>query len=399
MTWLELDEATLESQGGTWTAQEIARQPQCWRETLSLLHSQRERIQAFLGPVLARPGIRVILTGAGTSAYIGQCLLPLLLGRMAMRVEAIATTDLVASPRSWFQADVPTLLVSFARSGGSPESLAAVELADQCLRDVHHLVVTCNAHGALYQACAGRADALALALPESTHDRAFAMTASFTSMVYAGLALFTGIEAAQAGVEAVAASAERVLAEACGGLRVLAGLSFARVVFLGSGALLGLASEAALKVMELSDGKVATFGHSPLGFRHGPKAVVNRDTLVVLFVSGDALAARYDLDLLRELANDDAAGALMAIGEGADPALPGVAWLRVASPRAIPGAGAGARTGANAGDDALLMFPYIACAQVYAFFRSLELGRRPDVPNDSGVVNRVVRGVTLHGLG
>ncbi len=389
MTWLELDDATLEARGGAFTAREIAGQPRCWRDTLALLAAQRGRIEAFLGPVLARPGLRVILTGAGTSAYIGQCLLPLLLGRLPLRVEAIATTDLVASPRTWFQRDVPTLLVSFARSGGSPESMAAVDLAEQCLSDVRHLVVTCNADGALYRACEGRPRTLALALPDATHDRGFAMTASFSSMLYAGLALLLGMDDALAGVEAVATATERVLAEACAGLRVLAGLSFPRVVFLGSGALTGLAAEAALKVMELSDGQVATFSQSPLGFRHGPKAVVDRGTLVVLFVSGDALAARYDLDLLRELSGDDAAGALLAIGTGEDPGLADVAWLRVASPAA----------GAAAAGDAQLMFPYIACAQMYAFFRSLELGRRPDVPNDTGVVNRVVRGVTLHGLG
>jgi len=168
-------------------------------------------------------------------------------------------------------------------------------------------------------------------------------------------------------------------------------------VFLGSGSLAALAAEAALKVMELSDGQVATFSQSPLGFRHGPKAVVDRDTLVVMFMSGDALAARYDLDLLRELSGDDAAGALLAIGEGDDPGLPDVAWLRVPSPGTGQGTGHG--TAAGAANDALLMFPYIACAQMYAFFRSLELGRRPDAPNDTGVVNRVVRGVTLHGLG
>jgi len=397
VTWLELDDATLEARGGAFTAEEIARQPQCWRDTVALLQSERARIRAFLDPLLARPGMRVILTGAGTSAYIGQCLLPQLLGRLALRAEAIATTDLVSSPRTWFQRDVPTLLVSFARSGGSPESLAAVELADQCLADVHHLVVTCNAEGALYKACRARPRALALALPEATHDRGFAMTASFTSMLYAGLALLLGIDEAARSVAAVATATERVLAEACSGMRVLAGLSFTRVVFLGSGSLAALAAEAALKVMELSDGQVATFSQSPLGFRHGPKAVVDRDTLVVMFMSGDALAARYDLDLLRELSGDDAAGALLAIGEGDDPGLPDVAWLRVPSPGTGQGTGHG--TAAGAANDALLMFPYIACAQMYAFFRSLELGRRPDAPNDTGVVNRVVRGVTLHGLG
>ena len=385
MTWLDVDDAVLESRGGAFTAQEIARQPQCWRESLATLQPQAGRIRAFLEPALARPGLRIILTGAGTSAFIGQCLLPGLLRTLQVRVEAIATTELVASPLTWFQRDVPTLLVSFARSGGSPESLAAIDLADRCLRDVQHVVITCNAQGALYQACSQRARTLALALPESTHDRGFAMTASFTSMLQAGLALFGGVEAAAAGIAAVADSAAQVLARESGRFQALAGEGFTRVVFLGSGALAALAAEAALKVMELSDGQVATFSHSSLAFRHGPKAVVDRRTLVVLYVSGDALAARYDLDLLRELAGDGAAGALLAIGAGADPAIAGVQWLRIP----VPGAG----------DDAALMFPYIACAQMYAFHRSLALGRRPDAPNDSGVVNRVVRGVTLHGLG
>lgn len=382
MKWLELEEADLAARGGLATAREIEGQPACWRETLSLLGARQAQAQEFLAPLLATPGIRIILTGAGTSAYIGQCLLPVLLERTHARVEAIATTDLLSAPRAWLQADVPTLLVSFARSGGSPESLAAVDIADRQVPGVHHLVITCNATGALYRACERRARTLALALPESTHDAGFAMTASFTSMLYAGLALLGGHDAARAGLEATCRAGERTLHQHVPALRELAQRPLMRAVFLGSGPHTGLAHEAALKVMELSDGAVATFGNSPLGFRHGPKAIVKRDTLVVMFVAAAELARRYDLDLLRELAGDAAAGALLAVSNQPDPRLPGVQWLEVAAP--------------GVADDAQLMLPYVMCAQAYAVHRSLALGRRPDSPSVSGTVNRVVRGVTVH---
>ena len=62
---------------------------------------------------------------------------------------------------------MPTLLVSFARSGDSPESVAAAELADQLLSDVHHLVLTCNADGRLAAAVTARMSARTwLLMPE-----------------------------------------------------------------------------------------------------------------------------------------------------------------------------------------------------------------------------------------
>ncbi len=47
----------------------------------------------------------------------------------------------MSGPDLQLQADVPTLLVSFARSGNSPESEAAlVDLfAERAVTDVHHL--------------------------------------------------------------------------------------------------------------------------------------------------------------------------------------------------------------------------------------------------------------------
>src|SRR5271156_1440390 len=123
-THLQLDETTLSRAGALWTAREIAQQPASWLRTQDVIGGHTTSIGRFLAPLLARTDLRIILTGAGSSAFIGECLAPLLLSRLGRRVEAIATTDLLSGPTQYLQRDVPTLLVSFGRSGSSPESVA-----------------------------------------------------------------------------------------------------------------------------------------------------------------------------------------------------------------------------------------------------------------------------------
>lgn len=126
------------------TVREIAQQPALWREVDRIVGASREALDAFLDPLVARGDLRVVLTGAGTSAFAGQVLQPSLARHLGRRVDAVPTTDLVADPRGCLAEDLPTLLVSFARSGDSPESVAATALADQVLSEVHHLVITCS---------------------------------------------------------------------------------------------------------------------------------------------------------------------------------------------------------------------------------------------------------------
>ena len=138
-----------------------------------------------------------MLTGAGTSAFIGECLAPALQSIESGWVSAVSTTDIVAGPANYLVPDVPTLLVSFARSGNSPESMAAVELAQQCLSECYHLIVTCNAKGALHQRGGALPNACVLLLPEDADDRGFAMTSSFSGMLlaaarYSGCRCFMG---------------------------------------------------------------------------------------------------------------------------------------------------------------------------------------------------------------
>ncbi len=382
---LGMSEEELTRRRAVWTAREIEQQPRAWRRTQELLDGRSARIHAFLQPLLNRDDQRIILTGAGSSAYIGECLAPQLSRTLNRSVEAIATTDLVSGPRDYLRRALPTLLVSFGRSGNSPESIAALDVADQCVEDCHHLIITCNEQGMLYRRAAEGARSLPLLLPEETHDRSFAMTSSFSSMLLAGtLALARPEPQRRDMVEALARAGEHVLSRYAPLVRELAACRHERAVFLGSKGMHGLAREASLKLMELTDGKVVTLAESPLGFRHGPKTIINAATLVFVFLSNDALTRRYDLDLAAELRRDARAGRIISIG-------------------AQPGA-----AGAGADDwvlpelqfatDAEMMPALVMFAQLYAFQRSLLEGNAPDSPSASGTVNRVVQGVTIHHL-
>lgn len=375
---LGFDPERLEQLGGALTAAEIGQQPSVWPRIEALLVQQQEAIHAFLGPLLASPGLRIVLAGAGTSAFIGECLLPALL-RQGHRAEAVPTTDLVSGPERFLQPHTPTLLVSFARSGSSPESVAAVALADRLVERIHHLVITCNADGQLYLAARGRANALAILLPDATHDRGFAMTTSFTSMVLAAALAFRIVPPAR--VDMLAAAAAQVGHRALPLLSALVACGFKRVVYLGSNELCGLAREAALKLLELTDGQVVAMFDSPLGFRHGPKTIVDDATLVVVLLSNDPHARRYDLDLLQELRADGRAGRVLALDAAWPPADSADSFVF----EGVSGVG-----------DLELALPYIVFCQSFAFLQSLGLGLRPDTPSRSGTVNRVVRGVTIY---
>lgn len=379
---LGIDEAALKARGGYWTAREIVQQPDTLRATAALIADQRAGFETFLNPLISRADLRVVLTGAGTSAFIGDSLARWLAPLLPGQVDALATTDITCAPHLCFARDRPTLLVSFARSGDSPESVATVDAAEALIAECHHLAITCNADGALAGQMAQVAHGRTLCLPPATHDRGFAMTSSYTAMTFAARALLGGIDAALA-CDRIGAGVGHVLGALQPSLAALAGRRFDRVVYLGSHVLAGAAREAALKLLELTDGQTVAIHDTPLGFRHGPKTFVTDRTLVVIFMSNDRHIRRYDLDLARELARDGRAGAVVALDAGAD-AIEGVERL------AWPGL-AGA-------DDIDLVIPFVAAAQILALHASLDLGLTPDRPNRSGTVNRVVEGVTIHAL-
>jgi len=379
MDYLGKTQAELEHAGGYWTAREISQQPPLWVDIERLMAEGAGALRAYLDPLLRRPDLRIVLTGAGSSAFVGECLAPALT-RAGFRAHAVATTDLVGSPDSWLPPAAPTLLVSFARSGNSPESVAALKLAEQAAAECHHLIVTCNRDGALYRYGQAAQNARAVLLPEETNDRGFAMTSSFSGMLLAAALGFKLLPDTRAA--ALAEWTGRILDAGTAVAAALARTGFERVVYLGSNEYKGLAREAALKMLELSDGRVVTLSETPLGFRHGPKTIVNGKTLVVMFLSNDSYTRRYEMDVLNELRTDGVAGRVIALSADA------VEHSQHADTIAVAGAAPASSLG--------LCFPYVAFAQTLAFLQSLALGLRPDLPNAKGVVNRVVPGFTIH---
>jgi tagatose-6-phosphate ketose/aldose isomerase len=365
----------------TATGREIAQQPAVWRELSALVAARSDELQVFLGPLLARPDLRIVLTGAGTSAFVGRVLATGLAGRLGRRVEAVPTTDIVSNPREVFVEDVPTLLVSFARSGDSPESAAATRLAGQCLTSVWHLVVTCNADGRLAREHAGSPRSQVVLMPTVANDSGFAMTSSFTSMLLATWLVLCGDPGSDT-VERLAGAAEQLIADPAVVVD-LAGRGYQRVVYLGSGPLAGVAQESALKVLELTAGLVVGYHDSSLGFRHGPKAVLDDNTLAVVYRSGDPYTVQYDDDIAAELCA--ALGGRNVLVVGADAVA--VADAPTLRPAELTGLA-----------DVFLAAPYVVVAQQLALQMSLALGLTPDNPFPDGTVNRVVQGVTLHPL-
>jgi tagatose-6-phosphate ketose/aldose isomerase len=366
--------AQLEAHGATWTVREIAQQPAVWAEVARLVAAERAMLDKFLVPLLSDASVRIVLTGAGTSSFIGDCLAPAVAAHLHRRVESVATTDIVSGPDRRLQRDVPTLLVSFARSGNSPESVAAVDLAERMVANVHHLIITCNPDGELAKRASQLRSARVVVLPDATNDRGFAMTSSFSSMLLVAGLIFGVIR--DQSVPSISRAAESLLPNAWSLAQRLVAREFQRVIYLGSNELSGLASEAALKLLELTDGQSVALSESTLGFRHGPKTIINNRSLVVLMLSNDAYARAYDEDLLAELRRDGRAGEILALGgrDGEHVRIEGMAEA----------------------NDLELALLYVLVAQTFALTQSLALGLTPDRPNAAGVVNRVVQGVAIH---
>jgi tagatose-6-phosphate ketose/aldose isomerase len=364
----------VQKDGGA-TIVEIGQQPDAWREVAGRSDGD---VNSFLRDVLNRPNLRVILTGAGSSAFAGEIAAPALRHHLGRRVEAIPTTDIVACPLDYLERETPTLMVSFGRSGNSPESLATTALADELVTDVWHLIYTCDRDGALGRAHNGRANSRIVYMPDRTNDTGFAMTSSLTSMLLSCLMMLGPAQPADADVLARAAEYVDSLQP---DIRALARAKKQRIVYLGSGPLEGLARESALKLLELTAGEVVTYFDSPLGFRHGPKSVLDADTLVVVFVSTDPYTRRYDLDIIAEIRAQLGRDAVTVLSTQPIPESYGPAIV-------LPGL--------DGLDDPRVALSYLVFAQYLALFTSLEYGKTPDNPFPSGEVSRVVRGVTIH---
>jgi tagatose-6-phosphate ketose/aldose isomerase len=379
-----------EARGILYTPAEIAQQPATWETTYQRIHLNEQEIADFLrsagigGDDAAKPTI--FLVGAGTSDYVGCALASLLRQRWQCEVMAIASTDLLGNMEGFLLPGRPYLWISFSRSGDSSEGVAVIESAIERHPEIFHLVITCNKDGRMAKTCKNATRRLAIVLDDTVNDRGLAMTSSFSNMIVAGQSLahiwslseYEGIisdlvRMGTAFLPMAAETASNIAAEGC-----------SKACFVGSGALSAVARESALKLLELTAGRVCAMSESTLGLRHGPMSALDDDTLFVSFLSTDPVRRKYEMDLLREIRSK------------------GLGRIRLAiAPEPIPGLNAvvdhafvlNAPTGF--GDDYRPPVDIIL-AQLLGLFSSIAAGLKPDCPSPNGAISRVVSHVNIY---
>ena len=371
----------------TFTLNEIYQQPATWKKTCAQIKEHKDELKKFIDQVITCEDFDVILTGAGTSEFVGNALFPALTSKLNYKVKSYGTTDLVATPEAYLSRTKPTLLISFGRSGNSPESVGAIDVAEAVCDNIHHLFVTCNKDGALSKRAATTGNCYAINLTDETHDQSFAMTSSFSNMYLATLLCFhlDDLDETIAKVEKIMASGQAVLDNKYGiAQKIVDEYDFNRIVYLGSNCLKGFAQESALKMLELTAGRVVTMYDTPLGFRHGPKSIIDDNTITVVYLSDNAYTRQYEIDLVKEMSGQRKGNKIVAVMSKPDDAVAALVDYTVVCDLA------------DAYDNALLGLDYILFAQTLAVLKSLSMSITPDNPCPTGEVNRVVKGVTLY---
>ena len=366
------------------TSIEISGQPELWLDSFKKVVSEKSSIKSFLRKVLKLKDLHIILTGAGTSAFIGESLSGTFQKSSGCTTSAIPTTHLVTHPALYLQKEKPILLISFARSGNSPESSAAVKIASAFCQNIYHLIITCNPKGDLIKSVEGD-NKYIFVLPPSSNDQALAMTGSYTSMLLAGIliARLDELDELESQVQVLSEYGRRILRDFSEGLREVASMDFKRAIFLGSGPLYGTARESHLKLQELTDGKVICKFDSFLGIRHGPKAVIDEDTLVVYLLSNSPYVRRYEIDLIAEVEREGRALYSIGMCEIPDPSYKVDHLIAISD-------------GQTCIDEELFSVCAVLPSQILGYYKSVQLGLNPDQPSVSGAISRVVSGVGIY---
>jgi len=225
-----------------------------------------------------------------------------------------------------------------------------------------------------------------ITLPNETHDKSLVMTSSFTNLLLA--VRFVGMLERQGEYRMLCEKLSQIATELMRSkfdrLAKVAAADFRRAVFLGSGSRFPASREAALKMLELTAGRVTTVCETYLGFRHGPMSYVQDDTILVCHLSCDRTIRAYELDLLRELDRKRIGRFKVIIGEN----IPDSAVRNRDEVIECHGL---SELGED--NDAAV---HVVVAQLLAFFRCLEEGLLPDSPSEEGIIKRVVERFPLH---
>ncbi|WP_114604240.1 SIS domain-containing protein [Staphylococcus sp. EZ-P03] len=361
------------------TYREIQQQPSVWKKTFDIVKAVSKDFKQFVADIEQNESTqkyKVIFTGAGSSAYVGD------IARMAVdntkfpkwSFESVPTTHFVTNPATYVDADTTYLVVSFARSGNSPETQGTVELFNQLSQHVYHLFITNNKEGFLGR-YADEDNAFKVILPDETNDKSLAMTSSFSTMLLSAALLFGSEKADEAYFKNVEQNFDWIDAKAS----EVAKQQFKKIFYAGTGMQGELTKEVSLKLNELTSGAIEIAKETTLGFRHGPKAGLNDNALFIMLRGANEYQRRYEQDVINEINIPDRNYQILIL-DGKDEG----SEFTITFPDS------------EGYSDLELTLEYLIFGQLLAFYKSVQLGLNPDNPSPNGFINRVVKGVTIY---
>jgi glucosamine--fructose-6-phosphate aminotransferase (isomerizing) len=276
---------------GEHTLQEILSQPRIWSETETQLHESR-LLENFAD--LFSPRSPWLFVGCGSSYYLSRLIAALWTKHFYISATGVPASELLFAPEETLRRLGAEQVVLMSRSGETTEVLRAAELLRKHPA-VQTLGVTCNPQSPLVNLCT-HAFKLTWADEKST-----VMTRSFTAILLAFQRLglqFVGDNQFSGALDRLPQRGQEWLDFQAKRIRQFAATrKVDDYVFLGQGVHYWLAQEAGLKVTEMSSSYAQVY-HS-LEFRHGPRSIAGRNTLITFFIS--EAAAEEETLLVKEL--------------------------------------------------------------------------------------------------
>ncbi|MGQ9632556.1 MAG: SIS domain-containing protein [bacterium] len=341
---------------GEHTIAEIFNQPEAWSKVLSDLAPRGEEIERFLRGAGAG---EAVFAGCGSSYYLAQSAAANFTGISHLPSRAVMASEVFIFPDAIFAEEMKYLFVPISRSGTTSEIVLATKYVREKMR-APTLAVSCYEDSDL----AKMGDLKLIA--RGAQEKSVVMTGSYTSMLLSiqlAASLLAEDEDALGELRRLPELGESLIEEygdTAESIGRRGGIS--TLIYLGSGPYYGLANESALKAKEMSISHSEAY--NCLEFRHGPKSIVDPETLITLFVSESGRG--YEVDLLKEVKGLGAV--TFAICERADDSIEEAADYLI---ELKSGLGDYARS--------ILYLPF---TQILGYHRALSKGLDPDNPRN-----------------
>lgn len=388
MRILGFTENELKRINGYYTCYEMIKQPELWHEGVKTIERNKINIESFLRHVYSIEGLKIFIVGAGSSAKAASIVEKYIKRITGKEVISVASTSILTHPEKFIIDDSPVLLVSLGSSGNTPEALETIEIFKAKSKKLYQLLIICSHEGEIVKKYSKEKEVLYIPIPKGTKGKSFAATGEFTLLVQYVLMIFDidNFNYYKDMFKNIIEDSKHFLQEAIYKVHTISNKEYETIVALGSNSLIYLASEMCLKVSELSNGQQCSEFHSILEFRHGPKLIMNSKSLVSIFFSNDPHAVKYEMDMIKECYKDKKNSMIVAISidynEEIDQNCDYYFYFNKNNFKYI--------------DESHIIFQYSLYLQSIAILKSISLKVSPDIPDETGSVNKVAQGVKIY---